>query len=108
MYNVAKTTITMTRGDTVRVQLSLREGNGKTYRPAVGDEIRFAATPRWGEQPCIEKPIPTDTLLLEIQPSDTKQLEFGTYWYDIQLTRDNGDIDTFIDRAKLVITEEVD
>lgn len=106
-YTVNKTTITMTRGDTARVQLSLTEADQSTYEPAEGDAIRFAATPKWGEAPCIMIDIPTDTLLLEIKPDDTKPLDFGEYWYDIQLTRANGDVDTFVTKAKLAITEEV-
>lgn len=108
MYSVSKTTISMTRGDTVRIQLALTEPDGEAYVPTEGDEIRFAATPKWGTETCVRIDVPTDTLLLEIQPSDTKQLAFGDYWYDIQLTRANGDVDTFVDRAKLVVKEEVE
>lgn len=108
MLKVSNTTIHLTRGDTARIQITLSECDGAAYEPSEGDSIRFAATPEWGELPCIEKAIPTDTLLLELSPADTKQLEFGEYWYDIELTRSNGDVDTFIDRAKLVIREEVE
>ncbi len=106
-YSVNKTTISMTRGDTVRVQLSLTEADGSAYEPTGGDSIRCAATAKRGEGPCIVVDVPTDTLLLELAPEDTKPLAFGEYWYDIQMTRANGDVDTFVARAKLAVTEEV-
>lgn len=108
MLRVNGTTIYLTRGDTARIQIDLIEADGTAYEPQEGDSVRFAATVEWGDPPCIEIPISTDSLLLEIAPNDTKPLEFGEYWYDIELTRANGDIDTFIDRAKLVIREEVE
>jgi len=56
----------------------------------------------------IEKVIPNDTLLLRIESNDTKELPFGKYVYDIQITYAYGDIDTFIDRSEIELTEEVD
>jgi hypothetical protein len=47
-------------------------------------------------------------MLLVIYPEDTKELEFGSYVYDIQLTKANGDIDTFITASKFKITAEVE
>ena len=45
----------------------------------------------------IMKEIPIDTMILHIEPSDTKQLVYKkTYVYDIQITFVNGDVRTFI------------
>ena len=55
----------------------------------------------------IVKDIPTNTLILQLDPEDTKDLPFGTYVYDIQLTNSSGEVDTFITKAFFVITEEV-
>ena len=70
----------------------------------------------WGEIPntpekssLILKDIPWDTLELRLDTEDTKHLEQpGDYVYDIQITLNDGTVDTFIERAKLKITEEVD
>ena len=56
----------------------------------------------------ILKAIPIDTMLLKLDPEDTKNLDFGTYVYDIQLTHPNGDVDTVIPRKMLHIVEEVE
>ena len=39
---------------------------------------------------------------------DTADLNFGKYVYDIQLTKANGKVDTFITKATLKLSEEVD
>ena len=56
----------------------------------------------------IYRAIPIDTMLLVLYPTDTQTLEFGTYVYDIQLTKANGDVDTFITASKFKITAEVE
>ena len=90
--------------------------NGSAYTPEAGDSLRFALkhaklnatrTDYQDAQPLIEKTIPTDTMLLRIEPTDTATLEFGEYAYDIEITFANGDVDTFIAEARLVITPEV-
>lgn len=83
--------------------------DGEEYTPAEGDAVRFAAKKAWtDEEPCILIDIPTDTLVLTINPEDTKQLEFGAYNYDLQITFANGDVATFVTKAKLKLEEEAD
>lgn len=54
------------------------------------------------------KDIPIDTMMLTLEPQDTADLNFGKYVYDIQLTKANGKVDTFISKAILKLSEEVD
>lgn len=104
------TTIVATRGDTIKVFVPMRYEDGTEYIPSPEDSIRFALKKDYDDEtPIFIKNIPTDTLLLHIEPEDTKNLpQPSTYVYDIQLTYANGDIDTFIDKAKFKLTEEVD
>lgn len=104
------TTIAMTRGDTVKLQLELVDSNGDIYTPMDGDVIRFAMKEDYNDaEPLLLKVIPNDTLILKLNPEDTKNLpQPSSYVYDIQITYANGDVDTFIDKAKLKLTEEVD
>ena len=39
---------------------------------------------------------------------DTKNLDFGTYVYDLQITFADGTVDTFISKSILKLEEEVD
>lgn len=54
------------------------------------------------------KDIPIDTMKLVLDPADTKNLSFGKYVYDVQLTKSTGEVDTFITKGMLKLTEEVD
>ena len=110
MLKVSGTSIEMTRGDTAKLQLYLTYQDGEPYEPEEGDVIRFAMKKTFSDavEPDLVKTIPIDTLVLHIEPEDTKALEYGTYRYDIQLTKANGDVDTFIDRAYITFTEEID
>lgn len=103
------TTISLTRGDTLKILIDISNPDGTAYVPIENDSIRFAMKKDYKkEEVILEKNIPTDSLLLHIEPSDTKQLpQPSDYVYDIQLTHANGDIDTFI-TGKFKITEEVD
>lgn len=108
MVDVSGTSITMTRGDTARISVYIVDAEGEPYTPGNQDVIRFAMKKDYKDaEPLLLKDIPVDTMTLVINPEDTKQLAFGAYVYDIELTREDGSVDTFIDRAKIKLTEEV-
>lgn len=92
-YNITGTTITLTRGDTFEALVSARFAMKENY-----DDPR----------PLLVKDIPIDTMMLTLEPQDTADLNFGKYVYDIQLTKANGKVDTFISKAILKLSEEVD
>lgn len=114
MYRVDGNKITMTRGDTLIIQVGISQGD-EPYTPQAGDSVRFAVKSRLNNkgtafkeaEPLINKEIPTDTMLLTLDPEDTKQLPFGEYAYDIEITFDNGVVDTFITNSPLIIEPEV-
>lgn len=114
MVSVSDSKIIMTRGDTLRIQVSI-EQDGEVYVPTDGDVVRFALkhttlnsaqTEYTDSDPLILKTIPNDTLILELEPSDTKSLGFGKYDYDIEITFEDGTVDTFIS-STLKLTKEV-
>lgn len=112
--NVNGTTITMTRGDTAVIQVSMTR-DGASYTPVEGDTVRFAMRPaglnskgtEYKNPVCLEKTIPNETMLLTIEPQDTAEFGFGEYVYDIQITFADGTVDTFITTATLMLTPEV-
>ena len=107
--HVSGTSIELTRGDTFKRTLVLTDAEGNPFTPTNNDVIRFALKRKVKDEVVlINKIIPNDTLHLKIDPEDTKNLPFGDYVYDIQLTYPNGDVDTFITVSKFKITEEVD
>lgn len=110
-----------TRGDTLRtkVRLFLDEEQTEEYFPVDGDTLRFALKhPKLKKdeqgydeyddpEPLILKTIPIDTCILHLEPSDTKDLGFGEYEYDIEITYADGTVDTFITAAPFELTKEV-
>ena len=109
MISINGTTIEMTRGETLKTYLTLHDAEGDLYTPDPNDRIRFAAKKTYNDaEPLIIKEIPVDSLLLVLNPEDTKPLSApASYVYDIEITYANGDVDTFINKAKLKLTEEV-
>ena len=103
--------ITMTRGDTFARTLVLTKGD-EPYVPQEGDVIRFAMAQVYKDKPgyelLLEKVIPNDTLLWKIEPSETSSLAYGNYKYDLQITYADGTVETFANKKKLTLTEEVE
>lgn len=102
----------MTKGDTCILSVGIVDTDGNTYEPQEGDTIRFALKKSYNDaRPLILKDIPIDTMELRLEPSDTKSLDAGSvkgkYVYDIELTKEDGTVDTFIARAEWLILEEV-
>lgn len=100
--------ISLTRGDSLILTISIKK-NGEDYQPVPGDVIRFALKESISDNlmPLIMKNVDIDTMSLTINPEDTKSLEYGTYFYDLELTTTDGYVDTFIGPARFKITEEV-
>lgn len=100
--------ITLTRGDTMTITLTLKQGE-QTYTPEEGDVIRFALARGYVGEPAYslikEVTVPNDTLTFTLASTDTA-LEYREYNYDIQVTHSDGSVDTFIS-STLTITGEV-
>lgn len=119
MVRVTGKTITMTRGDSAHIEIQMEYEGGASYEALRGDVIRFTVKKNYGDvTPLIvidmEPYVPdgeetelVESVELHILPSHTRDLEYGSYRFDIQLLRVNGDIDTFIDKGTLTLTEEV-
>ena len=106
----------MTRGDTAQIHVGMTYYKSKPkeyYIPQEGDTIRFAMSTKANmccrcqeEETKLVKSIPIDTQILRLDPSDTKELDYGEYWYDIELTYADGRVDTFIADATIELGKE--
>lgn len=107
-YSIKGTSISMTRGDTFSADICIYQANGKPYNLIEGDAVQFAMK-KTAKDPTvlILKNIPIETMKLVLNPEDTKELDFGTYVYDIQLQKATGEVCTFITKSYLTLTEEV-
>lgn len=119
MVRLTGKTIIMTRGDSAHIEIQMEYEGGTSYEALRGDVIRFTVKKNYGDTAPlividIEPYVPEgeevemiESVELHILPSHTRDLEYGSYLFDIQLLRINGDIDTFIDKGTLTLTEEV-
>ena len=98
--------ITLTRGDTLQLQVDICYYDGEAYQPVEGDVVQFFLKPQYKPGVVVEVDIPIDTLVLELGADVTKALPSGYFAYDIQLTKADGYVDTFLS-GTLIITEEV-
>lgn len=110
MVTVVNNTITLVRGDTVEIPVTIRLRNGEEYVPSEGDVIRFAIKEGYGDNVpvLIRKVLPNSAPILRLESCETEALSARkkAYVYDVELATVNGYVDTFI-RGQLIVLEEV-
>lgn len=105
---VCNNDIYITRGDSACFELELT--NTTTEEPYVlepGDEIIFSLKHFISDRKCLIQKNIADDLHLILNSSDTSGLDYGNYFYDIQLIKPGGFTETFIENKNFFITPEV-
>ena len=110
MVTVVNNTITLVRGDTVEIPVTIRTRDGEKYIPSEGDVVRFALKDGYGDDVpvLIHKVLPNDSLILRLESCETKEImaRKKPYVYDVELTAANGYVDTVV-RGVVNVLEEV-
>lgn len=104
------TKITMTRGDTESIEVSVREDD--VQRPLVaGDVVHMTVKQRATDTDIafqkVIRQFVDGVALIDIEHEDTKNLRFGNYVYDIQITFADNTIKTVVGPAAFVLALEV-
>ena len=107
MLSIKDNNISLTRGDTAYFDLYIKDHNFQ-----VGDIIELSVKKNLKDtehlfKKVAEVPIEVEKITLKVEPIDTASATFAEYFYDIQLTRANGDVNTIIPVHKFTITKEV-
>lgn len=107
------TNIYLTRGDTAYFTLIVVDQDDQPIEITGGDKVVFTVktsvytknvifqipgTPSPGEENKVE---------FEVKPAHTQELDYGRYFYDIQLTRENGDVFTIVTPSVFFVGDEV-
>lgn len=98
MLKVEDNFIYLTKGDTAYLTVELEDND----EFQVGDSVAFnvKATLKNSIEYVIHKETTiqekSNILEIKIEPEDTAEMKYGLYFYDVQLTRANGDIFTII------------
>lgn len=105
------TNISMTRGDSEAIKVTVNDALGNNIPLVAGDTIYFTVREHTLNPTKIIEKIITEfddgEALITINPQDTNDLRFISYVYDIQLTKENGTVKTIIPPSQLLITGEV-
>lgn len=94
--------ITLTRGDSAELTLTLTDGSGETYDFSA-DTVRFGVkrSPLDTGEPVLVKTVENGKITFE--PNDTAAMEFGDYRYDVEVVTEAGAVYTPIAAARFTV-----
>lgn len=107
MFYINGTDLKITRGDNALLAVDLKNADGSEYILQDGDILYLTVNvgARQGK-PLLQLKADASGVFRFI-PESTKQLNFGKYLYDIQLTTANKEIYTVIPVSKFEVLEEI-
>lgn len=108
LYVNSDGTIRLTRGDTARLEVQIKNDltNGN-YEMTSEDILRFTIKKNVNDStPAVQKTV-AGSNQFHIEPEDTKSLSFGKYLYDVELTTASGDVYTVIVPTTFEVLKEV-
>lgn len=106
MFTIDENVIKLTRGDTAYINIKVINSYGDNVEFVDGDVLTLTIR-RSTRSPNIvlQKKFVASKLIIE--PSDTQNLQFGQYVYDVELRRADGYVDTIIPPHSFTLMEEV-
>ena len=96
--------IKLTRGDYACFNIDIYNFDDSPYVLEDGDTVTFTVKRSVSTRDYLIQKTGTT---IEINGEDTDNLNYGRYYYDVQLTHANGNRDTFITPTEFILTEEV-
>lgn len=106
MFNIDNCNVKITRGDTGVIAITLQNKDGSAYDMQPDDVLVMTVkTNTLSKDVLIQKQFADGQI--KIEPADTDNLSYGTYYYDVQLTTAAGDVFTVITPHKFEIMPEV-
>ena len=99
--------ITLTRGDTARLTVTLKDDAGQPYTVQNDDVVTLTVKKEYEDETALIEKKVTGGNTFHIKPEDTKGLAFGKYKYDVQVTTADGDNYTVLDDKTFTIAKEV-
>lgn len=113
MFEIIKNKgIKITKGDSAAIKVNLVNEKGEPYDMQTGDKLTM--TVRKNIDSPVLMQINSTSNILDLTPSDTKNLEVGSCCFDIQLNTSAGDVftvvglDCFVTKNMVVIGEVTD
>lgn len=112
MLKVRGNVVTFNRGDDICLKIDVYDSEGQLYKLQEGDTLYFSAKAKAKD---VNYAIPPKKLemndnkeaIIHLEPKDTYDLNFGTYYYDVQLITAGGRASTIIKPTQLIIEESI-
>ena len=99
--------IYLTRGDNANITVVITDMEGTTYVPQEGDKILFTVKINCETEDIIMQKNISVSEVISIMHNDTKDLKYGSYWYDVQVTTSGGGVYTVIGPNRFNLVKEV-
>lgn len=106
MLKVVKNTVSLTRGDTATFSLTIKNADGTDYEITEDDQILFTVKRSTRDKEIVIQKASINNQIT-ITPRETENLEYGTYYYDVELRRLDGFVSTVIPPHVFKLTDEV-
>lgn len=106
MVTISGNNIYMTRGDTATLDLTITNEDGSIYTPGDTDVILFTVKKSTADCDVVLQKRALDGKIT-IKATETASLPYGTYYYDVELSRADGFVCTVITPKTLKLCEEV-
>lgn len=108
MLEIINNKIRLTRGDTMRLSISLQNSDGEPIVLSPTDKLYFRLKRNAKiEEMLIEHLGDSEQMLIELNENDTKDIPFGKYKYEIEVVYE-GDHYTIIENEDFTIGEELE
>lgn len=106
MLVITNDEVILTRGDSADIIVNITDANGDIYTPDVTDVIKFTLKKNCETSDIIIQKTLVNSVI-SLLPADTKDLPYGTYYFDVQLSTAAGDVYTVVSPHRFIIDKEV-
>lgn len=88
--------IWLTRGDTARLHITIKNKDKTTYEINPNDTLRLTVKKSYKLPEHLFQKVVQGTNIFDIKPEDTNHVQFGRYVYDVEITTASGEVYTII------------
>lgn len=94
MFEIKNKIIKITKGDSAIINVDLKYSDGSEYTMSAGDTLTFTVKKSLSGSALLQ--VVSTTNVIELEPSQTKNLSVGGCYYDIQLDTSDGNVYTVV------------
>ena len=105
MVKVTENQIFLTKGDSAELDVVIKDGE-ETYDYS-NDTVKLGIKKNFADAECVVEKTVDENGKITFEPDDTKDLEVGTYFYDLKIVTADDEVCTVIAASQFVIGHSV-